>query len=232
MTTRFKNTPRAASAVAASLVAAMGLFATAGPAQACSSEPYMGSLCMTAATFCPEGFVEARGQLLPIAQYTAVYALLGTNYGGDGTTTFGVPDLRGRIPIGLGQGPATSDIFQGEMRGAETRTLTIAEMPNHTHPATADFSPDGVETTVAASTGNGDKSAPADGAYLAGGASIYTTATPRSTAALAGVTTQGGGGTVDVTVGATGGGQSFGVVDPSVGVRFCLAVTGLFPPRP
>ena len=195
------------------------------------SEPFLAEVRMVGFNFAPRGWAFCDGQILPINQNQSLYSLLGNNYGGDGRTTFGVPDLRGRIPIGLGQGPGTSNIFQGEMRGAENRTLTTSEMPSHTHTATAVFSPDGVATTVTASTGNGDKSAPADGAYLAGGASIYTTATPRSTATLAGVTSQGGGGTVDVTVGATGGGQSFGVVDPSLGVRFCLAVTGLYPPR-
>jgi microcystin-dependent protein len=94
---------------------------------------YVGEIKMFAGTFAPLNWVFCSGQMLPISAYNTLFALIGTQFGGDGTTTFGVPDLRGRIPIGAGTGPGLSSRTPGNKGGAETVTLTINQLPSHTH---------------------------------------------------------------------------------------------------
>jgi microcystin-dependent protein len=96
-------------------------------------DPFIGQLMLFAGNFAPRGWAFCNGQLLPINQNTALFSLLGTTYGGDGRNTFGLPDLRGRVPIGMGQGPGFANIQQGEMAGSPTVTLTSAQMPAHNH---------------------------------------------------------------------------------------------------
>ena len=104
-------------------------FLISAPVQAtCTDEPYIGSVCITAASYCPRGFVEADGKLLSISSNTTLFAVIGTNYGGDGRTTFGVPDLRGRTPVGQGQGPGLGPVYLGSMRGMESFTPPSATL--------------------------------------------------------------------------------------------------------
>src|ERR1700743_3672994 len=86
-----------------------------------------------AGNFAPRGFASCEGQILPIAQNTALFSLLGTNYGGNGQTTFALPDLRGRTVLGQGQGPGLSPYVEGQVGGAETAVLTVNQLPSHTH---------------------------------------------------------------------------------------------------
>jgi microcystin-dependent protein len=104
------------------------------------SEPFLGSIILFAGNFAPRGWAFCNGQLLSIAQNTALFSLLGTTYGGDGQTTFALPDLRGRAPIHAGQGPGLQSYVLGQFGGEETVTLTSAELPPHAHvqPATND----------------------------------------------------------------------------------------------
>ena len=118
------------------LAAVSSLMLLSAQAWACSSEAYTGSVCMTAANYCPSDYVEADGRLLSINNYQALYSLLGTVYGGDARTTFGVPDLRGRLPVGLGQGPGLTNVLPGTKDGAEKVILLSSQMPAHTHVAT------------------------------------------------------------------------------------------------
>ena len=97
------------------------------------SEPFVGEIRMFGFNFAPRGWAFCHGSLLPIAQYNALFSLLGTNFGGDGRTSFGLPDLRGRCPIGEGTGPGLSTRRLGEKSGAESHTLTVNQMPSHTH---------------------------------------------------------------------------------------------------
>lgn len=99
-------------------------------------EPFIGEIIWVAFTYCPNGWAEPVGQLLPIAPNQALFALLGTTYGGDGRTTFALPDLRGRVIIGLGQGPGlpTNDVL-GTAGGSESIQLTAGHIPSHTHTA-------------------------------------------------------------------------------------------------
>ena len=207
----------------------------AAPAQAtCSPDPYMGSVCITAATFCPRGYVEAQGQMLAISSYTALYSLLGDVYGGDGRTTFGVPDLRGRTPVGQGTGPGLTPVYPGAIRGYERVTLSSSQLPVHSHAAT--FTPSGSSTaTVKASTTVATKAVVATGDYIAsdkgiGGVNKFVPASESGTTVdLGGVSAGGSGGTVDVD--SSGGGQAFTNVPPQLGIRYCLATDGTYPPR-
>lgn len=182
------------------------------PAQAtCTAEPYLGSVCMTAANFCPRGYLEAAGQLVSIAQNTAVFALLGTTYGGNGQNTFGLPDLRGRAPIGQGQGPGLSGVVQGEVSGAEQVTLTVAQMPAHSHSA---------QLKGTASAGTTDSPAGAVPAKLAR-ANNYS-----------GGAADAAMGTSALAVGISGGNQPVPIRNPYAVLRYCIAMEGLFPSRP
>ncbi|ACU06859.1 microcystin dependent protein [Flavobacteriaceae bacterium 3519-10] len=97
------------------------------------AEPYLGQIAFVAFTFAPKGWAECNGQLLPISQNTALFSLLGTTYGGNGQTTFALPDMRGRVLIHNGQGNGLSNYELGQTGGTENHTLTIAEMPQHIH---------------------------------------------------------------------------------------------------
>jgi microcystin-dependent protein len=102
-----------------------------------SDEPFVGEIKMVGFNFAPRGWALCDGQLLPIAQNTALFSLLGTKYGGDGQTTFGLPDLRGRVPLHAGQGAGLSLRQLGEVGGQESVTLAGREVPMHTHPTGA-----------------------------------------------------------------------------------------------
>ena len=101
------------------------------------STPFLGEIILVSFNFAPKGYLFCEGQLLPIQQYTALFSLLGTNFGGDGINNFALPDLRGRAPISSGQGPGLSNYFLGEALGVENVTLTVAELADHVHPAGA-----------------------------------------------------------------------------------------------
>ncbi len=185
---------------------------SAAPAHAgCSFEPYLGSVCIVAFTFCPRGYADASGQILSIAQNSALFSLLGTTYGGNGQTTFALPDLRGRVPRGIGQGPGLSNIDQGEVAGNETVTLTIAQIPAPTHVVTLN---------ATSAPGNADSPAGALPAKSAP-ATNYGTGTANATLA-----------TGAVAVAPSGGSQPHVVIDPFLGLRYCIAIEGIFPSRP
>jgi microcystin-dependent protein len=97
------------------------------------SDPYLGEIRMFAGSFAPVGWKFCNGTLLPISQFDALYSLIGTTYGGDGQTTFALPDLRGRVPVGQGDGPGLSPRTMGESYGVETVTLTTQQIPGHSH---------------------------------------------------------------------------------------------------
>ena len=102
-----------------------------------SADPFIGEIRIFAGTFAPQGWAFCDGQLLAIAQNTALFSLLGTNYGGDGRTTFGLPDLRGRVPMHAGSGPGLTPRYLGQKGGQEQVTLNESQIPAHTHQAKA-----------------------------------------------------------------------------------------------
>lgn len=223
----------------------LSLFSVSQVAQAtCSSEAYIGSVCFTAASYCPNDYLEAQGQILPVSQYQALFSVVGGVYGGDSRTTFGIPDLRGRSPVGLGLGTGlTQTVTPGEKRGTETNALTLAQMPNHSHAAA--FTPagttsgtppvikavakDGISATPSAAN-NQLSTATGPAAKIYGPAAGATD----TQVDLAGVSGGGVGGISGgtVTIAATGGSQPFAIIPPQVALRACIAVNGYYPPRP
>jgi len=171
-------------------------------------QPFIGELMLTGYNFCPRGWAAASGQLLPIAQNTALFSLLGTQFGGNGVTTFALPDLRGRTPIGAGQGPGLSDRTIGEQGGEEAVTLTTPEMPAHTHAAYA--------TTQETNTTNPAGALPARKLRTL----LYRGGSPADTAMAADA------------IGVTGGGQPHDNMPPYLAMTWCIALQGIFPSRP
>lgn len=126
--------PRTARRLALACTAA--LFAST-PAMACSDMPFIGSLCVTAADFCPSPYyAPANGAVIAINSNQALFSLLGARYGGNGSSTFALPDLRGRTPVGTGQGTGLSNVALAQQRGMEASTLNATQLPSHTHTAT------------------------------------------------------------------------------------------------
>lgn len=182
------------------------------------SNPFLGQIQAFGFNFAPRGWAFCHGQLLSIAQNTALFALLGTTYGGNGQTTFALPDLRGRSMIGFGQGPGLSNITQGEQSGTENVTLLVTNLPSHTHTATA-------TSTLQAEGKVGDSANP-QGRMLAGNANTFVA--PDSTANK---TLFNESVTTTVTNSVTGGSQPFGIRDPYLGINYCIALEGIFPSR-
>lgn len=170
------------------------------------SEPFIGMIATFGFNFAPRGWAMCNGQLLPIAQNTALFSLLGTTYGGNGQTTFALPDLRGRVPIHFGQGPGLSNYDLGQVGGTETNTLTVNQMPAHSHPATLHASTQPANDTLP--TGN----------YLADGGA-YQSAT--NTQMNAGAVTNGN----------SGGNQPTPNIQPYLAINTCIALEGIFPSR-
>ena len=181
-------------------------------------QAFIGMIALFGFNFAPREWAFCSGSILPIAQNTALFSLLGTTYGGDGRTTFGLPDLRGRAPIHFGQAPGLSPIRLGQTKGAESSTLTINQLAPHSH---------GV--TLSAATGPATTGAPAAGDYLAavtettkGAVFTYVSGTPPPSPTI------DLGGTAAAN---TGGGQAFQIRGPELAVNFSIAMQGIFPSR-
>jgi microcystin-dependent protein len=185
-----------------------------------SGQIFLGEIMMVAFNFAPRGFALCNGQLLPINQNQALFALLGTSYGGNGQTTFALPDLRGRIPVSFGSTADGTYYSQGQKGGAEAHTLTPAQLPPHLHGLKV--SADRGTTDLAGIAGT----TPVHN-YLAdsgGGAPQYG-GTPNATMATAGP-----GSTVVNTSTAVGGSQPHENMQPSLCINFVIAITnGVFP---
>src|SRR5579872_2527655 len=97
------------------------------------SQPFVGQISFFGFNYAPQGWAQCQGQLLPIQQYAALFSLLGTQFGGNGTTNFALPHLRGRLPVGKGQGPGLQDYQMGESGGVETVILNASMVPGHSH---------------------------------------------------------------------------------------------------
>lgn len=165
------------------------------------ADAYLGELRVFAGNFAPRGWALCDGQLLSIAEYEALFAIIGTTYGGDGQLTFALPDLRGRWPIGVGAGPGLSPRVLGQTGGAESHALTEAELPGHTH-------------AVPATGRAADTSTPAGALPAVSRVPTYGTgeATP--------------GGTVTTPA---GGGQPHSNLSPYLVCNYIIALEGIFP---
>ena len=201
------------SAIALAGVVALATTALWSP-PASASEPFLGTIQAFGFNFPPRGWATCDGQLLPISQNTALFSLLGTMYGGNGQTTFALPDLRGRVPIHMGQGPGLSPRNIGEHGGAESVTLTGSQMPAHTHAASG---------TVQAQSGNGDVTSP-------GGAVPANDPRQRQFSTVA-PNVEMRPDTVTVTVLNAGGSQPHNNMPPYLVVNYSIALQGIYPSR-
>ncbi|PQV49132.1 phage tail protein [Paraburkholderia sp. BL21I4N1] len=201
------------------------------------SDPYLGEIRMVGFNFAPVGWALCQGQIVSIAQNNALFALLGTTFGGTGTTTFGLPNFSGRAPVGMGQGPGLSPVVWGEIGGTETTTILQTQMPIHTHVATASGGGTGnVQISVpATTTTTGTTATPASNTVLAPGASAGHPATIYSTAAAntslapfsAPVTTT----PPTIVNQPAGGSQPVSLRNPYLGTTFIIALQGIYPTR-
>lgn len=220
-------------------------------------DAFMGTILAVGFNYPPRGWLFCNGQTIPIQQNSAMFALLGTMYGGDGVNTFGLPDLRGRVVVGSqGAGPGINNVAQGEKAGTNNVTvisngtasfsLTAANLPAHTHPATLSLSGLSGTTTIDVSTAASGVTTVAAGNTLSqattgpGSAAIFT-ASPTGTVALGGVSTAiTGNGSVTVEPN-TGGTQpvmapvvtqaQVSVMQPYTGLNYIIAMEGIFPSR-
>lgn len=172
------------------------------------SEPFIAEIFMGGMNFPPRGYASCHGQLLAIAQNTALFSLLGTTFGGNGQTTFALPDLRGRVPMGYGQGPGLSPRSLGETGGEENTTLLVTQIPSHNH-------------LLNASSEAGDSSVPT-GKVLAN-----TGALDKEYRTLGSSTVQLNASSISFT----GGNQPHNNLQPFLVLNFYIAVEGIFPSR-
>ena len=170
-------------------------------------EGYLAQILMFGGNFAPRNWVFCDGQLLAISQFSALFSLLGTTYGGDGRTTFGIPEMRGRVPMHAGNGPGLSNRPLGQRAGSENTTLTTAQIPSHNHPTSVEVNnQDGEEANVA-------------GQFISNHPGAFNEN---------GITGQTLGG---VSAGNAGGGGSHTNIQPFTVVNFVLCVSGIFPSR-
>jgi microcystin-dependent protein len=168
------------------------------------SEPFVGEIRMFGFNFAPQGWALCDGQVLPISQNEALFALLGTTYGGDGTTTFALPNLQSRVPIHQGHGAGLSAYVAGQAGGTETVKLTTTQMPSHTH-------------EVKASSSAAASNTPEGSALAQSASHIYTAEPDTSTFMNANM------------LRFTGGSAPHANIQPYLAVNFCIALTGIFP---
>jgi microcystin-dependent protein len=169
-------------------------------------DPFIGEIRIFGFNFAPIGWAMCNGQLLPINQNTALFSLIGTYFGGNGTTTFGLPDLRSRVPINMGQGSGLSEYVLGQVGGAENVALLATQVPSHSH-------------SVNASDGAAGSTRPAGGVLGRAGSDIYAAAPDGSTVMNTGM------------IANSGGNQPHQNMQPYLTLNFCIALQGVFPPR-
>jgi microcystin-dependent protein len=172
------------------------------------SEPFLGEIRIFPYNFAPRGWAFCQGQLLAISQNTALFALFGTTYGGNGTTTFGLPDLRGRVAVHVGQGAGLSPYDLGQEGGTESVTLTTGQLAPHTHPANC-------------LNATGDQYQPNAGVWA-----IDAGQNPQYGS------TKAAGTMAPNVIGPSGGALPHNNIQPYLTVNYCVALQGIFPQRP
>jgi len=180
-------------------------------------EPYLANVTIFGGNFAPRGWMFCQGQLLAIAAYDALFALIGTTYGGDGQTTFALPDLRSRVAVHPGQGQGLSFYTLGQMGGVENVTLLSSNIPPHNHSVlTLSGSPGG--NTSAGTTDDPTNAVPAN----TGGSNNYNGSDSGITLGVSACT---------ATTPIAGGNQPFSVISPYLAMNYIIAVEGIFPSR-
>lgn len=184
-----------------------------------STEPFIGEIKIFGFNFAPRGYMTCQGQIISIAQNTALFSLLGTTYGGNGQSTFALPDLQGRMPIGQGNGPGLPSHSMGEISGTASVTIMTSNMPPHIHTLNT------ASAKLQASSATADESI-ADGNFLASPtAPIYT-----GNGATPGMYT--GGIQISGTTDISGSGLPLGIMNPYLVINYSIATQGIFPSRP
>lgn len=173
-------------------------------------DPFVGQIALFGFNFAPAGWAICDGSLLPISQNDALFALIGTTYGGDGQTNFALPDLRGRIPVHQGQGPGLGNWTMGERAGSETVTLTQGQMPSHGHALVAS----------AANPAAGATAIPGPSVMLASGGTAVTPYAPAGGSAT---------GLSASSVSVAGGSQPHDNMMPTLVANYCISLFGVFP---
>jgi microcystin-dependent protein len=176
-------------------------------------EGIIGYTTIFAGNFAPRSWAFCQGQIIPIASNTALFSILGTTYGGNGTTTFALPDLRGRTVVGAGQGPGTNNYSLGQPNGLETNTITLAQMPAHVHPVQ-------VVITPVASNDKGSTS-PIGGAYGNGTELLYNPSGDSTFKAYPAA----------LTMQNIGNSQAFSTLHPVLGLNYVICLQGIYPSR-
>ncbi|MBB3035232.1 phage tail protein [Alteriqipengyuania lutimaris] len=180
------------------------------PAPVAAQELYIGEIIQTGYNFCPRNTMEAAGQLLSISQNSALFALYGTTYGGNGSTTFGLPDLRGRAPIGQGNGSGLTPRPIGQMAGTETTTLTTSNLPPHNH-----------TPQVAIARVSADQPNPINNSFARAAQNAYTEQAPGTDLMHQGT----------IVSSNVGQGVPVNNMQPFQVMRYCVALYGIFPSR-
>ncbi|MBH8567413.1 phage tail protein [Microvirga sp. STS02] len=181
------------------------------------STPYIGQVIAVGFNFAPVGYVACNGQLLQIAEYETLFTLIGTTYGGDGITTFAVPNMNGRLAVGAqGQGPGLSSYPLGTTVGTENVTLTTSQLPVHGHTANAPLQAVTTGTASAGPVGKFPATSPIAKPYAAA-ATAGATLSPQALTA---------------TLGVTGGSQPHSNLQPSLAMNFIISTEGIYPPQP
>lgn len=178
-------------------------------------QPYIGVIFAHSASYAPRDWALCWGQLLSISENDALYTLLGTTFGGDGQSTFGLPDLRGRIPVGQGQGPGLSNYVIGQMSGSENVTVLSTQMPAHTH-------------LVSAVNSQGDTAVPTSSSFIAG---TYSGSGSSAAAVNFYGTTSSGVTLAPSTVSAAGNSNPVNVIQPILAMQYIISLYGIFPSR-
>lgn len=176
-------------------------------------DPFLGQIVMFGGNFAPRGWAFCDGQLLAISSNQALFSILGTTYGGDGRTTFGLPDMRARSPMGEGNGPGVGTKRLGQKGGQESTTLAVNNLPPHKHTAT--LHAEGTVSTAGNPTGNML-------GIVTGTTKVYSLPDPANEIPMA---------PQSITVSQEGGGQSFSNESPYAVVNFIIALEGVFPSR-
>lgn len=179
---------------------------------------YIGTIVMFAGNFAPKDWAFCEGQLIAISQNQALYSIIGTTYGGDGRTTFALPDLRGRVPVGTGKGPGLTPCSLGDKSGVERVTLIQSEMPAHGHQGKGT-----VKGHFTPPSGGANSYNPSDSTFSGSvGNNVYTNKAPNVEMAQ---------GNVSVEIYSTGENQSHFNMQPYIGMNFIICLQGLYPPR-
>ena len=205
-------------------VLSLSFIGLSGSAFGAGPEPYIGSIDYTAGMYPPRGYADCNGQEIAIGSNQALFAVIGTTYGGDGRTTFNLPEMRGRVPVHFGAGPGLNTSYiLGQKGGTPTITQSVNQMPAHSHASTA--------TSISVLKGvnaPGGEPRPGNNAIAKSntGDSNFSSDAPSANMLTGSVTT-----TTTIVPKTAGGGQAFSIMQPFTALRCMIAVDGIYPPR-